>query len=140
MRASFRSKLPDVGTTIFTVMSRRARELGALNLGQGFPDYPIDARLTELVGQAMAEGHNQYAPMEGLIELRQRIAQKRLATYALTVDPADQVTVTVGATEAIYSAIQAVVGPGDEVIAFDPAYDSYEPAGRRAAGASPRLD
>ena len=132
MRASFRSKLPDVGTTIFTVMSRRARELGALNLGQGFPDYPIDPRLTELVAEAMAEGHNQYAPMEGLIELRQRIAQKLLASYGLTVDPADQVTVTVGATEAIYSAIQAVVGPGDEAIAFDPAYDSYEPAVRLA--------
>src|SRR5579864_4604677 len=139
MRASFRSKLPDVGTTIFTVMSRRARELGALNLGQGFPDYPIDPRLTELVAQAMAEGHNQYAPMEGLIELRQRIAQKLLASYRLTVDPADQVTVTVGATEAIYSAIQAVVGPGDEAIAFDPAYDSYEPAVRLAGGRCIRL-
>ena len=72
----FRSKLPDVGTTIFTVMSRRARELGALNLGQGFPDYPIDPRLTELVTEAMAQGFNQYAPMEGVIDLRQRIAQK----------------------------------------------------------------
>src|SRR6266478_2798649 len=113
MRASFRSKLPDVGTTIFTVMSRRARELGALNLGQGFPDYPI--------------------------ELRQQIAQKLLASYGLTVDPADQVTVTVGATEAIYSAIQAVVGPGDEAIAFDPAYDSYEPAVRLAGGRCIRL-
>src|SRR5712671_1781439 len=136
---SFRSKLPDVGTTIFTVISRRARELGALNLGQGFPDYPIDPRLTELVSAAMAEGHNQYAPMEGLIERRQRIAQKFLASYGLTVDPADQVTVTVGATESIYSAIQAVVGPGDEAIAFDPAYDSYEPAVRLAGGRCIRL-
>src|SRR5882724_5169836 len=139
MRPSFRSKLPDVGTTIFTVMSRRARELGALNLGQGFPDYPIDPRLTQLLAQAMAEGHNQYAPMEGVIELRQRIAQKLLASYGLTVDPADQVTVTVGATESIYSAIQAVVGPGDEAIAFDPAYDSYEPAVRLAGGHCLRL-
>src|SRR5882724_493363 len=136
---SFRSKLPDVGTTIFTVMSRRARELGALNLGQGFPDYPIDPRLTQLLAQAMAQGFNQYAPMEGVIDLRQRIAQKLLASYGLTVDPADQVTVTVGATESIYSAFQAVVGPGDEAIAFDPAYDSYEPAVRLAGGRCIRL-
>src|SRR5262249_40815206 len=139
MRTSFRSKLPDVGTTIFTVISRRARELGALNLGQGFPDYPIDPRLTELVGEAMAQGHNQYAPMEGGIELRQRIAQKLLASYGLMVDPETQVTVTLGATEAIYSVIQAVVGPGDEAIAFDPAYDSYEPAVRLAGGRCVRL-
>ena len=139
MRVSFRSKLPDVGTTIFTVMSRRARELGALNLGQGFPDYPIDARLTELVTQAMSEGHNQYAPMEGVLDLRQRIAQKLLASYGLNVDPESQVTVTLGATEAIYSAIQAVVAPGDEAIAFDPAYDSYEPAVRLAGGRCIRL-
>jgi methionine aminotransferase len=134
-----RSKLPDVGTTIFTVMSRRARELGALNLGQGFPDYEIDPRLTELVAAAMTQGHNQYAPMEGLMSLRERIAHKLAMSYGLTVDPDSQVTVTVGATEAIYSAIQAVVGPGDEVIAFDPAYDSYEPAVRLAGGRCIRL-
>src|SRR3979409_1429078 len=139
MRASFRSKLPDVGTTIFTVMSRRARELGALNLGQGFPDYPIDPLLTQLVTEAMTEGHNQYAPMEGVLELRQRVAQKLFASYGLRVDPESQVTVTLGATEAIYSAIQAVVGPGDEAIAFDPAYDSYEPAVRLAGGRCVRL-
>jgi methionine aminotransferase len=139
MRAPFRSKLPDVGTTIFTVISRRARELGALNLGQGFPDYPIDARLTELVGEAMAQGHNQYAPMEGVIQLRERIAQKLFASYGLTVDPESQITVTLGATEAIYSAIQAVVGPGEEAIAFDPAYDSYDPAVRLAGGRCVRL-
>src|ERR1700756_2768828 len=139
MHAPFRSKLPDVGTTIFTVISRRARELGALNLGQGFPDYPIDPRLTELVTQAMTEGHNQYAPMEGVIQLRQQIAQKLFATYGLTVDPESQVTVTLGATEAIYSAIQAVVGPGDQAIAFDPAYDSYGPAVRLAGGPCCRL-
>jgi methionine transaminase len=136
---SLRSKLPDVGTTIFTVMSRRARELGALNLGQGFPDYPIDPRLAQLVSEAMAEGFNQYAPMEGVLELRQRIAQKLFASYGLTVDPESQITVTVGATEAIYSAIQAIVGPGDEVIAFDPAYDSYEPAVRLAGGRCVRV-
>jgi methionine transaminase len=139
MAAPFRSKLPDVGTTIFTVISRRARELGALNLGQGFPDYPIDPRFTELVTEAMAEGYNQYAPMEGVIDLRRCIAQKLLASYGLVVDPESQITVTVGATEAIYSAIQAVVGPGDEVIAFDPAYDSYEPAVRLAGGRCVRL-
>ena len=93
-----RSKLPDVGTTIFTVMSRRARELGALNLGQGFPDYDIDPRLGELVAAAMKQGHNQYAPMEGLMSLRERIAQKLFMSYRLEVDPETQVTVTLGAT------------------------------------------
>ncbi|HEY4211039.1 MAG TPA: methionine aminotransferase [Steroidobacteraceae bacterium] len=134
-----RSKLPDVGTTIFTVMSRRARELGALNLGQGFPDYDIDPRLPDLVSAAMAEGRNQYAPMEGVIELRDRIARKLKASYDVTADPETEITVTLGATEAIYSAIQAVVGPGDEAIAFDPSYDSYEPAVRLAGGRCIRL-
>ena len=120
-------------------MSRRARELGALNLGQGFPDYDIDPRLTELVGEAMRAGHNQYAPMEGLPELRQRIAAKLSACYRLDRDPESEITVTLGATEAIYSAIQAAVGPGDEAIAFDPAYDSYEPAVRLAGGRCVRL-
>ncbi len=133
------SKLPDVGTTIFTVMSRRARELGALNLGQGFPDYDIDPQLTALVAAAMSAGHNQYAPMEGLPALRERIARKLAASYGISVDPDSEVTVTLGATEAIYSAIQAVIGPGDEAIAFDPAYDSYEPAVRLAGGRCVRL-
>jgi methionine transaminase len=127
-------KLEDVGTTIFTVMSRRARELDALNLGQGFPDYDIDPRLTELVAAAMQAGHNQYAPMEGLPALRERIAAKLLASYGVAVDPDTEITVTLGATEAIYSAVQALIGPGDEAIAFDPAYDSYEPAVRLAGG------
>ena len=134
-----RSKLPDVGTTIFTVMSRRARELGALNLGQGFPDYDIDPRLAELTAQAMRQGHNQYAPMEGLPQLRERIALKLGATYGGDFDAQSQITVTLGATEAIYSAVQAIVGPGEEVIAFDPAYDSYEPAVRLAGGRCIRL-
>ena len=133
------SKLPEIGTTIFTVMSRRARELGALNLGQGFPDYDIDPKLTALVAAAMAGGHNQYAPMEGLPALRERIALKLHASYGIAVDPDAQITVTLGATEAIYSAVQAVVGPGDEAIAFDPAYDSYEPAVRLAGGRCVRL-
>ena len=129
-----RSKLPDVGTTIFTVMSRRARELGALNLGQGFPDYDIDPRIGELLAQAVRDGFNQYAPMEGSSALRQVIAGKLKATYGVEPDWESQVTVTLGATEALYSAIQAVVGTGDEVIVFDPAYDSYDPAVRLAGG------
>jgi methionine aminotransferase len=134
-----RSKLEDVGTTVFTVMSRRARELDALNLGQGFPDYDIDPRLTELVAAAMKAGHNQYAPMEGLPALRERIAAKLSASYGLEVDPEAEVTVTLGATEAIYSAVQALIGAGDEALAFDPAYDSYEPAVRLAGGRCIRL-
>ena len=127
-----RSKLPDVGTTIFTVMSRRAQALGAINLGQGFPDYPIDPLLTELVARSMRDGHNQYAPMEGVPALREGIAAKLAASYGLRFDPDSEITVTLGATEAIYSGIQAVAGAGDEVIAFDPAYDAYEPAVRLA--------
>jgi methionine aminotransferase len=133
------SKLPDVGTTIFTVMSARARELGALNLGQGFPDYEIDPRLAELTAEAMRQGHNQYAPMEGVPELRERIAAKLAASYGGPFDPQAQITVTLGATEAIFSAVQSVVGPGEEAIAFDPAYDSYEPAVRLAGGRCIRL-
>jgi methionine aminotransferase len=133
------SKLPDVGTTIFTVMSRRARELDALNLGQGFPDYEIDPRIAELVAAAMNAGHNQYAPMEGLPALRERIAAKLQLSYGLSVDPDSEITVTLGATEAIYSGIQASVGAGEEAIAFDPAYDSYEPAVRLAGGRCIRL-
>jgi methionine aminotransferase len=125
-------KLPDVGTTVFAVMSRRAAEAGAINLGQGYPDYPIDARLAELVHQAMAEGHNQYAPMPGVPLLLEQIAIKLQRVYGVAVDPASEITVTLGATEAIYSSIQALVGTGDEVIVFDPAYDSYDPAVRLA--------
>jgi len=130
----FQSKLPDVGTTIFTVMSRRARELGALNLGQGFPDYEIDPRITELTAQAMTDGHNQYAPMEGVMELRERIAQKLEQLYAVGVNPESEITITLGGTEAIYCAVQAIVGHGHEAIVFDPAYDSYDPAVRLAGG------
>jgi methionine aminotransferase len=129
---SLNSKLPDVGTTIFTVMSRRARELGALNLGQGFPDYDIDPRLTELVAAAMTEGRNQYAPMEGVLELREQIAKKLHHSYRVDVSPDSEVTITLGATEAIYCAVQALVGPGEEAIVFDPSYDSYDPAVRLA--------
>jgi methionine aminotransferase len=124
----FDSKLPDVGTTIFTVMSRRAIEEGALNIGQGFPDYPIDPRLAQSLVEAVSEGHNQYAPMEGVIALRELIAAKLEASYGISVDAPSEITVTCGATEALYDAIQAVIGPGDEAIIFDPAYDAYEPS------------
>jgi methionine aminotransferase len=127
-------KLPDVGTTIFTVISHRAEELGAVNLGQGFPDYPIDPRLTELVTEAMRAGHNQYAPMAGVPALRQAIACEFARRLRISVDPDTEVTIALGATEAIFSAITALVGPGDEVLVFDPAYDSYDPA-VRVAGA-----
>jgi methionine aminotransferase len=133
------SKLPEVGTSIFTIMSRRASDLDALNLGQGFPDYDIDPRLTELVNAAMAAGHNQYAPMEGLPLLRERIAAKLHASYGINVDPQSEITVTLGATEALYSAIQAMLGAGEEAIAFDPAYDSYDPAVRLAGGRCVRV-
>jgi methionine aminotransferase len=126
------SKLPDVGTTIFTVMSRRAAELGAVNLGQGFPDYDIDPRLAELTAQAMRAGHNQYAPMPGVPALQQRIGEQLQRRYAWKGEPATGITVTLGATEALFSAILACVGPGDEAIIFDPAYDSYDPAIRLA--------
>jgi methionine aminotransferase len=128
------NKLPDVGTTVFTLMSRRAAEAGAINLGQGYPDYPIDGRLAELVQQAMEEGHNQYAPMAGVPALLEQIAVKLQRVYGVKVDANHEVTVTLGATEAIYSAIQALVGTGDEVVVFDPAYDSYDPAARLAGG------
>jgi len=131
---AFNSKLADVGTTIFTVMSRRARQLGALNLGQGFPDYDIDPRLTELTAAAMSEGYNQYAPMEGVMELREQIAKKLALSYGVSVNPESDITVTVGATEALYCAVQALAGHGDEAIVFDPAYDSYDPAIRLAGG------
>jgi methionine transaminase len=123
---ALRSKLPQVGTTIFTVMSRRATELGAINLGQGFPDYDIDPRLAELVAQAMRQGFNQYAPMPGMPRLRTAIAAKLERRYATQVDPETEITVTLGATEAIYSSVQALVGSGEEAIVFDPAYDSYD--------------
>jgi methionine aminotransferase len=131
---SFESKLPDVGTTIFTVMSRRAAESGAVNVGQGFPDYPIDPRLAACVTDAITAGFNQYAPMQGNIALREGIARKIVAAGGRAVDPETEITVTCGGTESIYSAIQAMVSHGDEAIVFDPAYDAYDPAVRLAGG------
>jgi methionine aminotransferase len=130
----FPSKLPDVGTTIFTVMSRRAAEQGAVNVGQGFPDYPIDSRLAACVSDAVAAGFNQYAPMQGSVVLRAAIVAKIAAAGGRQVDPETELTVTCGGTESIYSAIQAVVGAGHEAIVFDPAYDAYDPAIRLAGG------
>jgi methionine aminotransferase len=135
----FNSKLPDVGTTIFTIMSRRAAEENALNIGQGFPDYAIDPRLADSLSEAIAEGRNQYAPMEGASELREQICKKLQASYHREFDPQLNVTVTCGGTESLYGAIQAVVGPGDEAIIFDPAYDSYEPAVRLAGARCIRI-
>jgi methionine aminotransferase len=135
----FDSKLPDVGTTIFTVMSRRALEEGALNIGQGFPDYPIDPRLAASLVDVIGEGRNQYAPMEGVVELRERISAKLQTSYGRYFDPLAEITVTCGGTEALYDAIQAMVGPGDEAVIFDPAYDAYEPAVRLAGGRCIRI-
>ena len=128
------SKLPDVGTTIFTVMSQLATEHGAINLSQGFPDFPAPAGLLDRVTHHLRAGHNQYAPMSGLPALRGQIARKTLALYGRSVDPDSDVTVTSGATEALFCAIEAVVQPGDEVLCLDPAYDSYDPAIRLAGG------
>jgi methionine aminotransferase len=122
------SKLPNVGTTIFTVMSELAREKGAINLSQGFPDFDAPAALLDRVQHYLRSGHNQYAPMMGAPTLRQALAGKVLDCYGLAVDPDREVTVTSGATEALFCAVAAVVRAGDEVIVFDPVYDSYEPA------------
>ena len=122
------TKLPKVGTTIFTVMSQLAAEHGAVNLGQGFPDFAVPQRLVDELDRAMRAGHNQYAPMTGVGPLRQAIAEKVLRCYGREVDPDTEITVTSGATEALFNAIHAVVRPGEEVIVLDPAYDSYEPA------------
>ncbi|MFT3668694.1 MAG: pyridoxal phosphate-dependent aminotransferase [Pseudoxanthomonas sp.] len=122
------TKLPKVGTTIFTVMSQLAAEHGAVNLGQGFPDFAVPQRLVDELDRAMREGHNQYAPMTGVAPLRQAIAEKVLRCYGREVNPDTEITVTSGATEALFNAIHAVVRPGEEVIVLDPAYDSYEPA------------
>ncbi len=128
------SKLPRVGTTIFTVMSRLAAETGAINLGQGFPDFQPPERLRQLVGEHLAAGHNQYAPMAGLPALCDAIAESALRRHGWRIDPATEITVTAGGTEAIFAAIHAVVRAGEEVILLDPSYDSYGPASELAGG------
>ncbi|MGN7725329.1 pyridoxal phosphate-dependent aminotransferase [Luteimonas sp. 22616] len=122
------TKLPKVGTTIFTTMSQLAAEHGAVNLGQGFPDFSVPGRLVDALDRAMRDGHNQYAPMTGVPSLRQAIAAKTQRVYGHRPDIDTEITVTSGATEAIFNAIHAVVRAGDEVIVLDPAYDCYEPA------------
>lgn len=128
------TKLPKVGTTIFTVMSQLAAEHQAVNLGQGFPDFDVPARLVDALGRAMREGKNQYAPMTGIPALRQAIAAKTERCYGYRPDADAEVTVVSGASEAIFDAVQAVVRPGEEVIVLDPCYDSYEPAIDLAGG------
>ena len=133
------SRLPHVGTTIFTVMSALAAETGAVNLGQGFPDFDCDPRLLDAVNDAMRAGHNQYPPMTGIPALRQAIAAKVQALYGHAYDPQAEVTVTAGATQAILTAVLAVVHPGDEVIVLEPCYDSYVPNIELAGGVVVRV-
>lgn len=122
------SKLPQVGTTIFTQMSALATTHGAINLSQGFPDFPIDEALIDRVMYYMRHGRNQYAPMAGVPQLRESIAQKIHRTYGYLPDAEGEVTVTSGATEALYAVIAALISPGDEALLLDPSYDSYAPA------------
>ena len=127
MTPSIQSKLPEVGTTIFTVMSVLANEHKAINLGQGFPDYPMNQELIALVNKAMKDGYNQYTHMCGLPALRERIAEKIEGLYAAPVNPDTEITITPGGTYAIYTALTTILKPGDEAIVFEPAYDSYIP-------------
>jgi methionine transaminase len=128
------SRLPDVGTSIFTVMSKMALDHGAINLSQGFPDFSIDRKIIDLVNRFMLEDHNQYAPMQGLPVFRNIIAKVLQDSFNNPINPDTEVTVTSGATEAIYAVISAFITPGDEVIVFDPAYDSYNPVIRLNGG------
>jgi len=126
--SELQSKLPNTGTTIFTVMSQLAEQHQAVNLSQGFPDFDPPVRLRERVAHHIEAGHNQYAPMAGLPALREAIAREIRQRHGIAVNPDSEITITAGATEALFCAILALAGPGDEVIVFDPAYDSYEPA------------
>jgi methionine transaminase len=134
-----RSRLPQVGTTVFSVMSALATETGAVNLGQGFPDFDCDPRLIDAVHQAMQAGHNQYPPMPGIPALRQAVADKACALHGQRYDPTTEVTITAGATQALLTALLAVVHPGDEVIVLEPCYDSYVPNIELAGGVVVRV-
>ena len=136
---TLQSRLPNVGTTIFTVMSTLAAEKSAVNLGQGFPDFNCDAKLVEDVTGAMARGLNQYPPMTGVAELREAVATKLRAIYAHEYRASSEITITAGATQAIITAILAVVHPGDEVIVLEPCYDSYVPNIELAGGVVVRV-
>ncbi len=131
---SFPSRLPNVGTTIFTVMSALAAQKGAVNLGQGFPDFDCDPRIVDAVASAMRDGHNQYPPMAGAAPLRQAIARKIEALYGRAYDADREITVTAGATQALLTAVLCCVHPGDEVVVIEPMYDSYVPAIELAGG------
>ena len=128
------SKLPDVGTTIFTIMSKMAADHDAINLSQGYPDFSVPAALIERLNHYAAGGYNQYPPMHGIAPLREQISLKTTQCYGAGYDPETEITVVSGATEGLFVAIQAVVRPGDEVIVFDPAYDAYDPAISLAGG------
>lgn len=128
------SKLPNVGTTIFTVMSGLANQVGAINLSQGFPNFNPSGRLQSLVTEHMAKGANQYSPMPGILPLRERIAEKIRLMYGASVDPETEITITAGGTQAIFCAIAAFVRPGDEVILLEPCYDSYRPSVETVGG------
>ncbi|MBL4708504.1 MAG: methionine aminotransferase [Flavobacteriales bacterium] len=134
LSASIKSKLPKVGTTIFSKMSALAAQENAINLSQGFPDFDCSPKLVELVSKAMKSGANQYAPMSGLIGLREQISEKTEKLYTGKYKPDTEVTITAGATQAIFTAIAASIEEGDEVIIFTPAYDCYEPAIDLAGG------
>lgn len=134
------SKLPQTGTTIFTVMSALAAETGAINLSQGFPDYDCPPELVELVSKAMQQGHNQYAPMAGMMSLREQISQKTEKLYGGYYHPDTEITITAGGTQALFTAISAVIHPNDEVIIFEPAYDSYAPSIKLMGGVVKTLE
>lgn len=127
-------KLPHTGTTIFTVMSALAAEHGAVNLGQGFPDFGADPRLLQAVTDAMTAGHNQYPPMTGVPALREAVAAQLNARYGAAYDAGSDITITAGGTQGLFTALQCCVGSGDEVVIIEPAYDSYDPAVRLAGG------
>ena len=128
------SKLPNVGTTIFTIMSGLANETGAINLSQGFPSFEVSRELIDLYNEAMVNNHNQYAPMPGLLSLRAELSKKTQKLYGAYYNPDSEITITAGGTQALYTAITAFVNKGDEVIIFEPAYDSYKPAIELAGG------
>jgi methionine aminotransferase len=139
MKLHIESKLPEVGTTIFTLMSALANKHSAINLSQGFPDFSSSPELIDLVSQAMKDGYNQYPPMPGMPVLLNALADKIGQLYGLALTPEEEITITPGATEALYCAITAVVNMGDEVIVFDPAYDSYQPVVELNGGVCKRI-
>lgn len=139
-QGALKSKLPGTGTTIFSIMSALAREHNAINLSQGFPDFPVDPKLISLVNKSMQEGHNQYAPMQGHKPLRDVLSRKAAKLYSAEYDPDTEITITAGGTQAIYTAISAVIREGDEVIVFEPAYDCYVPAIKLNGGIPVQLD